>query len=135
MAEHKFKIGQAVYFHPKKSKLVSYAPPGPHQIIRRLPAMDGEFQYVIRSAHESHERVAREKRVNQLLDDRAPANVAGAASRCSWIAHVNQRRGGHHHLCLCRNVARFDLECVWRAFVTGGLRCAMDASFWRPSVR
>ena len=60
MAEHKFKIGQAVYFHPKKSRLVSDAPPGPYQIIRRLPAIDGDFQYVIRSAYESHERVAKE---------------------------------------------------------------------------
>jgi hypothetical protein len=44
MAEHKFKMGQVVYFHPKKSRLVSDAPPGPYQIIRRLPAIDGEFR-------------------------------------------------------------------------------------------
>ena len=60
MAEYKFKIGQVVYFHPKKSRLLSNAPSGPYQIIRRLPAMDREFQYVIKSAYESHERVARE---------------------------------------------------------------------------
>jgi hypothetical protein len=60
MAEHKFKIGQVVYFYHKNSKLPSYAPSGPYQIIRRLPAIDGKFQYVIRSAHEDHERVARE---------------------------------------------------------------------------
>jgi hypothetical protein len=29
MAEHKFKMGQAVYFHPKKSRLVFDAPPDP----------------------------------------------------------------------------------------------------------
>jgi hypothetical protein len=66
MAEHKFKIGQVVYFHPKKSSLVSDAPPGPYQIIRRLPAIDGEFQYVIRSAYESHERVARESELSRF---------------------------------------------------------------------
>ena len=60
MAEYKFKIGQVVYFHPKKSKLPANAPSGSYQIIRRLPAMDGEFQYVIKSAYEGHERVARE---------------------------------------------------------------------------
>lgn len=60
MAEYKFKIGQVVYFHPKKSKVSSNAPSGSYQIIRRLPAMDGEFQYVIRSAYEDHERIARE---------------------------------------------------------------------------
>jgi hypothetical protein len=66
MAEHKFKIGQVVYFHPKKSRLVSDAPPGPYQIIRRLPAIDEEFQYVIRSAYESHERVAREGELSRF---------------------------------------------------------------------
>lgn len=61
MAEHKFKIGQVVYFYPKKPGLPSDAPAGPYQIIRRLPATtDGEFQYVVRSEYESHERVARE---------------------------------------------------------------------------
>ena len=66
MAEHKFKIGQAVYFHPKKSRLMSDAPPGPYQITRRLPAIDGEFQYVIRSAYESHERVAKESELTSF---------------------------------------------------------------------
>jgi hypothetical protein len=66
MTEHKFKIGQVVYFHHKKSRLVSDAPPGPYQIIRRLPAMEGEFQYLIRSAHESHERVAGESELTRV---------------------------------------------------------------------
>jgi len=67
MAEHKFKIGQVVYFHPKKSRLVSDAPPGSYQIIRRLPATtDGEFQCVIRSESESHERVATESELTRF---------------------------------------------------------------------
>jgi hypothetical protein len=57
MAEHKFKIGETVYFHPKVS---SEAPRGAYQIIKRLPAADGEFQYVIRSMYEDHQRVAKE---------------------------------------------------------------------------
>ena len=60
MAEHKFKIGQLVYFHPQRSRLVAGAPAGPYQITKRLPAVDGEFQYAIRSAYEDHERVAME---------------------------------------------------------------------------
>jgi hypothetical protein len=60
MTEHKFKIGQLVYFHPKKSRLAAGAPSGPYQITRRLPAVDGEFQYAIRSPYEDHERVAKE---------------------------------------------------------------------------
>jgi hypothetical protein len=57
MAEHKFKIGQLVYFHPLR---VSNAQHGHYQIVRRLPESDGEFHYVIRSTYEEHERVAKE---------------------------------------------------------------------------
>jgi hypothetical protein len=57
MPAHKFKIGELVFFHPQ---LPDSAPRGAYQIIRRLPAVDGEFQYVIRSAYEDHQRVAKE---------------------------------------------------------------------------
>jgi len=71
MAEHRFKIGQTVYFHPQKSKLALHAPVGPYHITRRFPAADGEFEYAIRSPHEDHERVARESELSRL-EDRAP---------------------------------------------------------------
>ncbi len=67
MAEYKFKIGQVVYFRPKRSTLPSPAPPGRYQIIRRLPATEGEFQYVIRSADENHQRVAKESELSRAL--------------------------------------------------------------------
>jgi hypothetical protein len=57
MAEHKFKIGETVFFHPRGS---TDAPLGAYQIVRCLPPSDGEFQYVIRSAYEDHQRVAKE---------------------------------------------------------------------------
>jgi len=58
MAEHKFKIGQLVYFRPSPT---STARAGHYQIVRRLPeSSDGEFHYVIRSTYEEHERVVRE---------------------------------------------------------------------------
>jgi hypothetical protein len=57
MAEYKFKIGESVFFHPK---LPSDAARGAHQIVRRLPPAEGEFQYVIRSAYEDHQRVVKE---------------------------------------------------------------------------
>ena len=60
MTEHRFKIGQIVYFHPKKSRLHLNAPPGPYQITERLPAADGEYQYAIKSTHEDRDRVALE---------------------------------------------------------------------------
>jgi hypothetical protein len=65
MTEHKFKIGQLVYFHPKGAGRVD-AVPGPYQIARRLPAAeDGEFHYEIRSGFEDHSRVARESELTR----------------------------------------------------------------------
>jgi hypothetical protein len=66
MTEHRFKIGHLVYFHPKKSRLVAGVPSGPYQITRRLPAVDGEFQYAIKSAYEDHERVAMESELTRV---------------------------------------------------------------------
>ncbi len=66
MAEHKFKIGQVVYFRPKRSSAPLSRSMGPYVIIRRLPATEGEFQYVIRSANEDHERVARESELSRF---------------------------------------------------------------------
>jgi hypothetical protein len=65
VSEHKFKIGQLVYFHPEGVGRVD-AVPGPYQITRRLPAAeDGEFQYEIRSRFEDHGRVARESELTR----------------------------------------------------------------------
>jgi hypothetical protein len=62
VTEYKFRIGQLVYFHPKRTERSQvHAVAGPSQILRRLPAAeDGEFHYEIRSAVEDHNRVARE---------------------------------------------------------------------------
>ena len=62
MAEYKFKIGEAVYYHPKLS---IDAPRGAYQIIRRLPTAEGEFQYVIRSVNEDRQRVAKESELSR----------------------------------------------------------------------
>jgi hypothetical protein len=62
MAEHKFKIGEIVFFQPKVSV---NAPRGAYQIIRRLPASEGALQYVIRSAYEDHQRVAKENELSR----------------------------------------------------------------------
>ena len=65
MTEHKFKIGQLVYFHPKGVGRLD-AVPGPYQITRRLPvAEDGELQYETRSGFEDHGRVARESELTR----------------------------------------------------------------------
>jgi hypothetical protein len=62
MAEYKFKIGQLVYFHPNPP---NDSPRGVYQIVRRLPAAEGEFQYVIRSMSEEHQRVAKESELRR----------------------------------------------------------------------
>ena len=62
MAEHKFKIGERVYFHSRSRREV---PPGPCQIIKRLPAANGEFQYVIRSEYKDHQHVAKESELSR----------------------------------------------------------------------
>jgi hypothetical protein len=46
--------------------LVAGVPSGPYQITRRLPAVDGEFQYAIKSAYEDHERVAMESELTRV---------------------------------------------------------------------
>jgi hypothetical protein len=67
MAEHKFKIGQMVFYHPRRGIVPIDAPTNrPFQIIQRLPLTDGEFQYRIRSAFEEHERVASESELRAV---------------------------------------------------------------------
>jgi hypothetical protein len=62
LADYKFKIGETVYFHPSAA---TSAPRGAYQIVRRLPAADGEPQYVIRSTYEDHQRVAKESELSR----------------------------------------------------------------------
>jgi len=68
VTEHKFKIGQLVYFHPKGAVRPQFdaVPPGPYKITRRLPAAeDGECQYEIRNTLEEYNRVARESELTR----------------------------------------------------------------------
>ena len=68
MTEHKFKIGQLVYFHPKGAVRPQLdAAPGPYLITRQLPATeDGERQYEIRNTLEEYNRVARESELTRV---------------------------------------------------------------------
>ena len=68
VTEYKFKIGQHVYFQPKRAgRSPVDAVHGPYQIIKRLPAADdGEYQFEIRSAVEGHNRVATESKLGAL---------------------------------------------------------------------
>jgi hypothetical protein len=58
VAEHKFQTGQRVTL---AADLISRrATGGGYVVIKQLPERDGEFEYRIKSASETHERVARE---------------------------------------------------------------------------
>jgi hypothetical protein len=65
MSEHRFKIGQMVFFHPKGGQIE--APTKRHfQIIARLSPTDGEPQYRIKSVHVEHEFAASENELRAV---------------------------------------------------------------------
>ena len=61
MPSHKFKVGDIVAVRPAISRNV---PGGVFEVIKVLPDRDGEREYRIKSANESHERVARESELD-----------------------------------------------------------------------
>ena len=69
VAEPKYKIGQLVYFHPKREAQWQIdVARGPYQVLRRLPPTEnGNFQYEIRSTLEEHDRVARESDMSPVI--------------------------------------------------------------------
>jgi len=60
MTDHRFKIGQMVFFHPRWRRVDAHRKT-PYQITARLPPTEGELQYRIRSAFEGDERAASER--------------------------------------------------------------------------
>jgi hypothetical protein len=65
MADHRFKIGQMVFFHPR-SRNVDVPRGRPFQITQRLPVTDGEPQYRIRGTHFEHEVAASESELRPV---------------------------------------------------------------------
>jgi hypothetical protein len=60
---HKFNVGQIVQFHPNRNERFT-APSGAYEITKRLPHNGQEYEYRIKSAHEGHERTARESQLS-----------------------------------------------------------------------
>jgi hypothetical protein len=58
VADHKFRTGQRVTL--AANIINRRAIGGSYVVIMQLPERDGEFEYRIKSASETHERVARE---------------------------------------------------------------------------
>jgi hypothetical protein len=59
---HKFNLGQAVEYHPRRL----YAPRGVYVVTAKLPERDGEFEYHIKHISEPHERLARESELHAV---------------------------------------------------------------------
>ena len=64
---HKFKVGQAVKYHPPRW---IWAPPGTYLITAELPERNGEFEYHIRPrAAESRDERARPHEICPQVED------------------------------------------------------------------
>jgi hypothetical protein len=61
---HKFQIGQQVEYSPPRG---NYAPRGTYLVTKLLPEKDVGFAYLIRSAQEAHERIAKESELKGTL--------------------------------------------------------------------
>ena len=59
---HKFNLGQAVEYHPRRL----YAPRGVYVVTAKLPERDGEFEYHIKHISEPHKRLARESELHAV---------------------------------------------------------------------
>jgi hypothetical protein len=64
MAAHKFKLGELVEL-ARTSGI--YAGPGPYEIVRLLPEVDGEPQYRVRGRHEDHERMVKQSGLKRYM--------------------------------------------------------------------
>jgi hypothetical protein len=60
MPVHKFKIGENVYLERSVGILG-----GAYVVTRQLPERDGEFEYLIKSVAEPHQRAARESQLSK----------------------------------------------------------------------
>ena len=61
MKEHKFRIGQSVYF---ASRPLGHMIAGStYEVVRLLPSDGADYQYRIKNSKESFERVARESQL------------------------------------------------------------------------
>ncbi|WP_342028592.1 hypothetical protein [Bauldia litoralis] len=61
MQNHKFSVGQKVKYY---NRVRTTAAQGEYEIVRLLPAEEGQFQYRIKSELERNERVAAEDQLN-----------------------------------------------------------------------
>jgi hypothetical protein len=65
MASHSFKLGDLVEL-TGASRV--HSAPGPYEIVRLLPVVDGAPQYRIRGAGEQHERMVKESELERYRE-------------------------------------------------------------------
>jgi len=58
MAAHKFKVGQLVTLHSQQHGDERF------EVVRLLPAANGDFQYRVKSTRDGHERVVLESELS-----------------------------------------------------------------------
>jgi len=63
MPLYKFQIGQTVFFTASRGRNV---PGGACIVTRKLPELNGEFEYRVKSANEPHERAVREGELSDV---------------------------------------------------------------------
>jgi hypothetical protein len=59
---HKYKVGQSVRYNSSVAR--RFGSNASFKIVKLLPQQDGHQQYRIKSASESHERIAKENELN-----------------------------------------------------------------------
>ena len=65
MREHKFTIGQTVYF---TSRLIGHMQANStYEIVRLLPSDGADYQYRIKNANEPYDRVVRESELERTV--------------------------------------------------------------------
>jgi hypothetical protein len=64
LKEHKFHIGQTVYFTSRP--IGHMAANAPYQVVKLLPSDGADYQYRIKSADEAFERVAKESQLEHF---------------------------------------------------------------------
>lgn len=63
LKEHKFQIGQTVYFTSRP--IGHMAANGTYRVVKLLPSDGEDYQYRIKSANEAFERVAKESQLDR----------------------------------------------------------------------
>lgn len=63
MTPYKFSVGQKVSFHPDERSLAHLR--GGYSVVRRLPSINRDWQYRVKSDRDTHERIVLESQLTE----------------------------------------------------------------------